>query len=67
MQTSWLLLAIGAIALAIGFLLRARRRRNENQVLKADIRKWEEEGGNVPQVPTVSPVVTPRTSEPAGR
>ena len=67
METSWLVLVIGAMVLAIGLLLRERRRRNEHQLLKADIRKWEDEGGAVPEVPTVSPVVTPRTSEPAGR
>jgi hypothetical protein len=67
METGGQVLVFGAIVLAIGLLLRERRRRNERQLLKADIRNWEDEGGAVPEVPTVSPVVTPRTSEPAGR
>ena len=63
MRTSLLMLSIGAGAAAVGYL-RARRRSNERQTLKAEIKKWEDEGGNVPQVPTVSPVVTPEKSVP---
>ena len=66
MEPTWVVLAgVGAAAAAAYALLRARRQRNEKQMLKTEIRKWEDEGGNVPQVPTVSPVVTPATSEPA--
>jgi len=67
MEPTWVVLAAGACAAAAAAygLLRARRQRNEKQTLKTEIRKWEDEGGNVPQVPTVSPVVTPATSEPA--
>jgi len=65
---TWVVLAAAVAAAATAYgLLRARRQRNENQALKAEIRKWEDEGGNVPQVPTVSPVVKPAASEPAGR
>ena len=69
MDPTWLALAVGVVcAAAAAFaLLRARRQRNENQTLKAEIKKWEDEGGNVPQVPTVSPIVKPAASEPAGR
>jgi hypothetical protein len=67
--TIWVVLAagVGAAAAAAYGLLRARRQRNEKQTLKTEIRKWEDEGGNVPQVPTVSPVETPAASEPAAR
>ena len=33
---------------------------------KEDLTRWEGEGGNVPSVATPSPVVTPRSSTPAG-
>jgi hypothetical protein len=67
MEPTWVALAAGvcvAAAAAYG-LLRARRQRNEKQTLKTEIRKWEDEGGNVPQVPTVSPVATPAAGKPA--
>jgi hypothetical protein len=69
MDPTWLALAAGVVcAAAAAFaLLRARRRRNESQILKTEIRKWEDEGGNVPQVPTVSPAGTPDRSVPARR
>jgi len=67
MESTWGVVAagVGVAAAAAYGLLRARRQRNEHQTLKTEIKKWEDEGGNVPQVPTVSPVVTPATSEPA--
>lgn len=69
MDSTWLVLAAGAAVAAVAAfgLLRARRERNENQTLKSEIRKWEDEGGNVPQVPTVSPVAKPEKSEPPRR
>jgi hypothetical protein len=69
MKSNWLALTIGAGAAAAAAFtfLRARRHRNERQALAADIKKWEDEGGNVPQVATVSPVVTPETSVPPTR
>jgi len=69
MEPTWVVLAagVGAAAVAAYGLVRARRQRNENQTLKAEIKKWEDEGGNVPQVPTVSPVVKPAASDPAPR
>jgi hypothetical protein len=65
MRASLLIAAAGAGALA--YILRERRRRGEKQELKSDIRKWEDEGGQVPQVPPVSPVVTPESSVPDDR
>jgi len=65
MRTSLLIAAAGAGALA--YILRERRRRGEKQALKSDIRNWEDEGGQQPQVPPVSPVVTPESSVPDDR
>lgn len=58
-----MILGAGAAATAYNFL-RVRRHRHEKRGLKEEIRKWEDEGGNVPHVPTVSPVVTPEKSVP---
>jgi hypothetical protein len=66
MRTSLLILAAGAGAIACNLLLE-RSRRNSKAALKSEIGKWEGEGGQVPQVPPVSPVVTPETSVPDDR
>jgi hypothetical protein len=66
MRTSLLVLAAGAGALAYRMVCE-RERRGEKQALKSDIRKWEDEGGQVPQVPPVSPVITPESSVPDDR
>jgi hypothetical protein len=65
MRASLLIAVAGAGALA--YILRERQLRNEQRALGSDIRKWEDEGGQVPQVPPVSPVVTPETSVPDDR
>jgi hypothetical protein len=65
MMTILLLLMVGAGAVVYG-LAYDRRLRNDKQLLKAEIKKWEDEGGNVPEVPTVTPVVKPEKSVPAG-
>ena len=69
MNGDWLAIVIGAGTLAAVALgtARVRRRRNDHLALKSQVLKWEDEGGNVPQVPTVSPVVTPTASVPPGR
>ena len=61
-----LMLTAGAGAAIILGLLRARRRHNENQTLKMEIKKWEDEGGNVPEVPAVTPGIKPEKSVPPG-
>ena len=58
-----LLLAAGAGA-ATALALNKRQRGADHRKLKADIGKWEGEGGNVPEVEPVSPVVTPEKSVP---
>ena len=66
MRTSLLILAAGAGAIAYR-LLRERNRLDAKATLKSEIGKWEGEGGQVPQVPPVSPVVAPASSVPDGR
>lgn len=45
-------LAIVAIAWYMG---RRSRARGEKRILKEQVQTWEDEGGNVPEVPTVTP------------
>ena len=51
-------LAIGVVALGAGF--DRRRQRERARVARAEIHRWEEEGGAVPVVPDDSPA--PSTS-----
>ena len=68
MNRSWLAIAlVGTAAAVAARFARVRRQRDEKHALKSDVHKWEDEGGNVPQVPTVSPVVAPASSVPPGR
>jgi len=48
-------------------MLYERRLRNDRKLLKAEVRKWEDEGGSVPEVPTVAPVAKPESSVPVRR
>jgi hypothetical protein len=56
-ETHWILLAAGlaGIAIAVWYAQGRSRRRIEKQALKQQVQTWEDEGGNVPEVPTVSP------------
>jgi hypothetical protein len=65
MRAALLILAAGAGAIAYK-LMCERRATEEKKDLKSDLTTWEAEGGNVPQVPTVSPAVTPESSVPDG-
>lgn len=64
MMTALLLSILAAGAVFYGIVYE-RRLRNDRLSLTTELRKWENEGGNVPQVPTVSPVVTPEKKVPA--
>jgi hypothetical protein len=66
MKAALIAFAAGAGAMAYRFLS-ARKRRQDKLALGSEIRKWEDEGGQVPQVPPVSPVVTPESSVPDDR
>ena len=58
-----------AIAGAVGSLgycyWRGACARHTKREIKEDIRRWEDEGGNVPSVATPSPAPVPQTSFPA--
>jgi hypothetical protein len=57
----------GAAAAATAALLNLRRKREDHKSLRSEVGKWEDEGGNVPQVPTPSPAPVPQSSVPEGR
>jgi hypothetical protein len=68
MNNTWLAVALGVGTVAVATrIVRARHRRGDKEALKMDVSKWEDEGGNVPQVPTVCPVAVPVTSVPPDR
>ncbi|HYJ18557.1 MAG TPA: hypothetical protein VEW72_05240 [Burkholderiales bacterium] len=49
------LLAAAAILVMAWYLARRSRYRGEKRVLREQVQTWEDEGGNVPDVPTVGP------------
>jgi hypothetical protein len=58
MSRNWLVVALsisGAAAIANMIASELRRRKNKQDNLKTDVRTWEDEGGNIPAAPTVSP------------
>ena len=56
MQKTWLVLLAGIAGFAITwFRLGDARRRGDRGQLKEQVQTWEHEGGNVPDVQTVSP------------
>ncbi|HEX7811392.1 MAG TPA: hypothetical protein VF460_05745 [Burkholderiales bacterium] len=61
----FLLAALAVIAIA-WYLARRARARVEKQVLKEQVQTWEDEGGNVPEVPTVSPRPAASRSDSSG-
>ena len=67
MKGIWIAAAMSATAAAAAALFRQRQRREDHKALKSEVGKWEDEGGNVPQVPTPSPAPTPEKSVPDGR
>lgn len=64
MENIWWAVPAGiAVAGIAWYVLRSARRRSDRSELKEQVQAWEDEGGNVPEVPTVSPRVPP----PGGR
>jgi hypothetical protein len=49
------ILGVAAVALIAWNILRSKRRHVDRRELKEQVQAWEDEGGNVPEVPTVSP------------
>lgn len=56
MKELWLFLFAALAIIAVAwYTMRRARRRGEKQVLKEQVQTWEDEGGNVPDVPVVDP------------
>jgi hypothetical protein len=57
------------LALAAGFLgycyYRGHAAKSTHATVKEELRRWEDEGGNVPAVATPSPAPVPQSSHPA--
>ena len=57
MQPIWIILLLGSCAVAVvWFVLRQSRKTSEKRELREQVQTWEDEGGNVPDVPPVRPV-----------
>jgi len=56
MEKIWVFLLAGLAIIAVAWYLAWRSRlQGEKQALKEQVQTWEDEGGNVPDVPTVNP------------
>lgn len=56
MSNTYVMLGLGVLAGGLlGYFARELRRRKDKRDLKQDVQRWEAEGGNVPDVGTVSP------------
>jgi hypothetical protein len=56
MDATWIaVIGAAVVALIAWNALRARRRGKDRRELKEQVQTWEDEGGNVPEVPTVGP------------
>ena len=56
MSNTYVILGLGVLAGGLlGYFARELRRRKDKRDLKQDVQRWENEGGNVPDVGTVSP------------
>lgn len=53
MEALWTVLALGLAGVVFAWvMLRKAHRKGERRELKAQVQTWEDEGGNVPDVPT---------------
>jgi hypothetical protein len=56
MQKTWLVLMAGFAGFAATWFMRGDARKHGDRLqLKEQVQAWEDEGGNVPDVQTVSP------------
>ena len=64
-MTSRMLLSVAGLAAFVSYCFhRGRCAQATKAEVKQDLRRWEDEGGNVPQVATPSPEPVPPTSYP---
>ena len=65
MEMTWMTVAGAAVVAAIAWYAWSRTRRHTaRKELKEQVQTWEDEGGNVPEVPTVSPRIEPPRGRP---
>ena len=56
MSSTYVILGLGVLAGGLlGYCARELRMRKEKRELKRDVQRWEDEGGHVPEVGSVSP------------
>jgi len=56
MEALWALLLLALAGVVVAWaVLRKSNRKGEKRELKEQVQAWEDEGGNVPDVPTVRP------------
>ena len=56
MSSTYIILGLGVLAGGLlGYFARELRMRKEKRELKHDVQRWEDEGGHVADVGTVSP------------
>ena len=64
-MTNRMLLSVAGLAAFVSYCFhRGQCARVTKAEVKEDLRRWEDEGGNVPHVATPSPAPVPRTSYP---
>lgn len=62
-----LLFALAGAAAGVGYCYYCgRKSKSLHREIKEDVHRWEAEGGNVPEVPTPTPLVQPQSSLPSG-
>ncbi|MGE5617200.1 MAG: hypothetical protein ACM3X5_09810 [Bacillota bacterium] len=62
-----LLVALAGVAAGIGGCYYCgRKAKHLHREMKEHVHRWEDEGGNVPEVETPAPQVQPQSSFPAG-
>ena len=61
MEAIWPVLLLGLAGAVIAWaVLRRSQRKSARRELREQVQTWEDEGGNVPDVPTVTPRPQPR-------
>ncbi len=64
-MTNKMLLSVAGLAAFVSYCLyRGKNAQAAKATVKEELRRWEDEGGNVPQVATPSTPPVPKTSHP---